>query len=74
MVATEEEASPQQQNWQGEEESWYASGDADVCLNTPDVCYTVGLCAAVDFLLGVAGILIDSILASAVAIIRERLG
>ena len=29
MVATEEEASPQQQNWQGEEESWYASGDAD---------------------------------------------
>ena len=60
MVATEEEASPQRQNWQGEEESWYASGDADVCLNTPDVCYTVGLCAAVDFLLGVAGILIDS--------------
>ena len=74
MVATEEEASPQQQNWQGEEESWYASGDADVYLHTPDVCYTVGLCAAVDFLLGVAGILIDSILASAVAIIRERLG
>ena len=60
MVATEEEASPQRQNWQGEEESWYASGDAYVCLNTPDVCYTVGLCAAVDFLLGVAGILIDS--------------
>ena len=60
LVATEEEASPQQRKWQDEEEIWYASGDADVCLNMPDACYTVELCKAVERLPEYSGRLLYS--------------